>query len=94
LHQLVERTIKLGEGNSVLLIGNKGTGKSKCVETVLKSLEQNYSAEAFHTIKLNGLYHTDDRSALASITKQLQIQEGEEVDKVMKIDTGQFCRKA
>ena len=28
LHDLLERTIKRGEGNSVILMGAKGTGKS------------------------------------------------------------------
>lgn len=73
--QLVEQTILAGEGNSMLLIGSRGSGKTSLVETVLSDLASDHR-EAFYVVRLNGFIHTDDKLALREIWRQL----GREMD--------------
>ncbi|KAI9280173.1 origin recognition complex subunit 4 C-terminus-domain-containing protein [Umbelopsis sp. AD052] len=70
LLHLLEQTVKVGESNSCLLIGNRGSGKSVLVRKVIQSL-RNEHKDNFLTVELNGLIQTDDRSALREITRQL-----------------------
>ncbi|OAX80601.1 hypothetical protein ACJ72_05064 [Emergomyces africanus] len=70
VHQLVEQTVVAGEGNSLLLLGSRGCGKTAVVEAVISSLANNHSDD-FHVVRLNGFIHTDDRIALREIWRQL-----------------------
>ncbi|OJD12152.1 hypothetical protein ACJ73_09402 [Blastomyces percursus] len=70
VHQLVEQTVVAGEGNSLLLLGSRGCGKTAIVEAVISSLANNH-CDDFHVVRLNGFLHTDDRIALREIWRQL-----------------------
>ncbi|KAB2580418.1 ATPase AAA+ type core [Lasiodiplodia theobromae] len=75
VHQLVEQTISAGEGNSMLMIGARGSGKTALVNQVLRELSKDQRQD-FHVIRLNGFFHTDDKLALREIWRQL----GKEMD--------------
>lgn len=75
VHQLVEHTITAGEGNSLLLIGARGSGKTALVNKVLSEVSKD-NAQDFHVIRLNGFIHTDDKIALRETWRQL----GKEMD--------------
>lgn len=70
LHQLVTQTVLAGEGNSMLLIGPRGCGKTALVESVLSDLAFEHKDD-FITIRLSGFIHTDDKLALREIWRQL-----------------------
>lgn len=70
VHQLVEQTVLAGEGNSMLIIGSRGSGKTTLVETAISELASDHSDE-FHVVRLNGFIHTDDKLALREIWRQL-----------------------
>ncbi|KAL0944407.1 origin recognition complex subunit 4 [Colletotrichum truncatum] len=74
-HQLVEQTVLAGEGNSMLVIGARGCGKTTLVEGIIADLSLQHKSE-FHTVRLNGFIHTDDKLALKEIWRQL----GKEMD--------------
>ncbi|KAI0970638.1 origin recognition complex subunit 4 C-terminus-domain-containing protein [Xylaria arbuscula] len=69
-YQLVEQTVLAGEGNSMMVIGGRGCGKTTMIEEVLSTLRTEH-AEEFHVIRLNGFIHTDDKLALKEIWRQL-----------------------
>ncbi|KAJ5105593.1 hypothetical protein NUU61_002940 [Penicillium alfredii] len=69
-HHLVEQTVTSGEGNSMLLLGSRGCGKSAIVETIISSLAREHGND-FHVVRLNGFLHTDDRLALREMWRQL-----------------------
>ncbi|SPN97555.1 related to origin recognition complex subunit 4 [Cephalotrichum gorgonifer] len=73
--QLVERTIADGEGNSMLLVGGRGSGKTALIEKVVAKMSEAHSGD-FLVIRLNGFIHTDDKLALKDIWRQL----GKEMD--------------
>ena len=75
IHQLLAQTVLAGEGNSMLLIGPRGTGKSALVEQAISDLSKDHSTD-FHVVRLNGFVHTDDKIALKEIWRQL----GREMD--------------
>jgi origin recognition complex subunit 4 len=70
VHQLVESTVSVGEGNSMLLLGSRGCGKTAIVESIISSLAKEHRNE-FHVVRLNGFLHTDDRLALREMWRQL-----------------------
>lgn len=70
VHQLVEHTVTAGEGNSLLLIGARGSGKTALVSKVLSEVSKD-NAQDYHVIRLNGFIHTDDKIALREIWRQL-----------------------
>lgn len=70
LHQLVKQTVLAGEGNSVMIIGSRGTAKTTMVETVIADMASDHR-DVFHVIRLNGFIHTDDKLALREIWRQL-----------------------
>ncbi|KIN08212.1 hypothetical protein OIDMADRAFT_100073 [Oidiodendron maius Zn] len=70
VHQVVEQTVLAGEGNSMLVIGARGTGKTTLVESVIRDISSEHR-EKFHVIRLNGFIHTDDKIALREIWRQL-----------------------
>ncbi len=73
--QLVEQTVLAGEGNSMLIIGSRGSGKTNLVETMLSKLAFDHRDD-FHVVRLSGFIHTDDKLALREIWRQL----GREMD--------------
>ncbi|KAM3085221.1 origin recognition complex subunit 4 [Clarireedia jacksonii] len=75
VQQLVEQTVLAGEGNSMLIIGARGSGKTTLVETAISDVAKD-QRENFHVVRLNGFVHTDDRLALREIWRQL----GREMD--------------
>lgn len=70
VHQLLEQTVLAGEGNSMLVIGSRGTGKTTLVETAISELAVSHQDE-FHVVRLNGFIQTDDKLALREIWRQL-----------------------
>lgn len=70
VHQLVEHTVLAGEGNSMLITGPRGSGKTTLVETAISELASDHRDE-FHVVRLNGFVHTDDKLALREIWRQL-----------------------
>ena len=75
VHQLVEHTITAGEGNSMLVIGARGSGKTALVNKVLSEVSKENGGQ-YHVVRLNGFVHTDDKIALRDIWRQL----GKEMD--------------
>ncbi|KAK8119454.1 origin recognition complex subunit 4 [Apiospora kogelbergensis] len=69
-YQLVEQTVLAGEGNSMMIIGARGSGKTLLVETIVADLAAE-NTESFHVIRLSGFIHTDDKLALKEIWRQL-----------------------
>ena len=70
VNHLIEQTVTVGEGNSMLLLGSRGCGKTAMVESIISSLGKEHSNE-FHVVRLNGFLHTDDRLALREMWRQL-----------------------
>ncbi|UPK96031.1 hypothetical protein LCI18_006966 [Fusarium solani-melongenae] len=70
VYQLVEQTVVAGEGNSMLLIGARGCGKTTLLEKVIADIAQEHKND-FHVVRLNGFIHTDDKLALKEIWRQL-----------------------
>ena len=83
IHHLIDQTVTAGEGNSMLMLGSRGSGKTTILETALSSLAQEH-ANDFHVVRLNGFLHTDDRLALREIWRQLghEMNTEEEAGKV------------
>ncbi|KAL5433664.1 hypothetical protein PMIN07_008663 [Paraphaeosphaeria minitans] len=70
VHQLIEHTVTAGEGNSMLLIGARGSGKTSLVNKALSEVSKDNS-QLYHVIRLNGFIHTDDKIAVRDIWRQL-----------------------
>ncbi|KAL0091846.1 origin recognition complex subunit 4 C-terminus-domain-containing protein [Phycomyces blakesleeanus] len=75
LYQLLHQTTTTGESNSCLLIGNRGTGKSMLVRSVLDDLAKLQDDPNFCVVRLNGMTATTDRLALNEIARQLATQQ-------------------
>ncbi|KAH6610560.1 hypothetical protein Trco_000580 [Trichoderma cornu-damae] len=69
-HQLIEQTVAAGEGNSMLLIGPRGCGKTTMINNIVKDMSREHGQD-FHVVRLNGFIHTDDKLALKEIWRQL-----------------------
>ncbi|XP_033336285.1 origin recognition complex subunit 4 [Megalopta genalis] len=73
--ELLKRTVDMGESNSALLIGPRGSGKTTLINSVLKELSSIKSfKENALIVNLHGLVHTDDRLALKDATRQMQLE--------------------
>ncbi|KAI1081609.1 origin recognition complex subunit 4 C-terminus-domain-containing protein [Whalleya microplaca] len=81
--QLVEQTVLAGEGNSMMVIGARGCGKTTMVEEIILKLRVEHE-EDFHVVRLNGFIHTDDKLALKEIWRQLGKEMNIEDDLVNK----------
>ncbi|MCJ1478244.1 hypothetical protein MMC13_006921 [Lambiella insularis] len=89
VRQVVQQTIVAGEGNSMLVIGARGSGKTTLVDNVLSQLQwtdDRDCREDFYVVRLNGFVHTDDRLALKEIWRQLGSQ--------MKVDDEAITAKS
>ena len=100
VHQMVKQSVVAGEGNSLLIIGARGTGKSRVslcllivmsgakhdqlVESVIGDLSQEHEAD-FHVVRLSGFIHTDDKLALKDIWRQLGREMEVEDDDMVKV---------
>ncbi|KAL1902623.1 origin recognition complex subunit 4 [Sporothrix stenoceras] len=82
-YQVVKQTVVAGEGNSMMVIGARGTGKTTMVESILGDLATEHGG-AFHVVRLNGFIHTDDKLALREIWRQLGKEMAVEDDVVNK----------
>ncbi|KAH8145166.1 uncharacterized protein LAJ45_10830 [Morchella importuna] len=70
VRNLLEQTVTAGEGNSMLIIGARGSGKTTLVESAIADLKLQHPHD-FHTVRLTGFHQTDDRLALREILRQL-----------------------
>lgn len=77
VHQLIEQTVTAGEGNSMLVIGARGSGKTALLNKVMSEVSKDNGGE-YHVVRLNGFIHTDDKIALREIWRQM----GKEMDLV------------
>ncbi|KAJ1333444.1 origin recognition complex subunit 4 [Microdochium nivale] len=82
-YQLMEQTVLAGEGNSMLVIGARGCGKTTLVETIISDLTLEHATQ-FHVVRLNGFIHTDDKLALRDIWRQLGREMSLDEDEVNK----------
>ncbi|KAK2577230.1 hypothetical protein KPH14_003376 [Odynerus spinipes] len=73
--ELLKRTVEMGESNSALLIGPRGSGKTTLINSVLVELAtlKSFKNNAL-IVNLHGLVHTDDRIALKDATRQMQLE--------------------
>ncbi|XP_043599414.1 origin recognition complex subunit 4 [Bombus pyrosoma] len=73
--ELLKRTVDMGESNSALLIGPRGSGKTTLINSILKELSyvKSFKENAL-IVNLHGLVHTDDRLALKDATRQMQLE--------------------
>ncbi|WFD32542.1 origin recognition complex subunit 4 [Malassezia sp. CBS 17886] len=75
LYSLVQSTVQSQEGNSCLLVGAHGSGKSLLVQSVLREIERETPQHARpYVVGLSALLHTTDRQCLAAMAKQLMAQ--------------------
>jgi origin recognition complex subunit 4 len=70
VHQVVEQTVLAGEGNSMLVIGARSSGKTSLVDSVIDDISAEHR-DKFHVVRLNGFMHTDDKLALRDTWRQL-----------------------
>lgn len=83
VHQVVEQTITAGEGNSMVVIGARGSGKTTLVENVVSDLSLRHKDD-YHVVRLNGFIYTDDKLALREIWRQLNREMEVEDSSMMK----------
>ena len=70
LTNLLRQTITAGEGNSMLILGPRGSGKSTLVQHAINKVASEHQ-DAFLVIKLSGFVCADDKIALRDIWRQL-----------------------
>lgn len=70
VNTVISQTITVGESNSMLLIGARGSGKTALVNRILHE-QADERPDDFHVVRLNGFVHTDDKIALREIWRQL-----------------------
>ena len=73
LFSLLEGTVARSEGNSVLLIGPRGAGKTWLLEKAFQKIDSTFKGR-YIRVQLNGSIHTDDGLALKEIAAALQIE--------------------
>ncbi|KAH6568130.1 hypothetical protein BASA62_005677 [Batrachochytrium salamandrivorans] len=75
IFHLINKTVESCQSNSILLVGGRGSGKSKVVKTALSRLAEKFpsigSSKPYFVINLSGLVHVNDKRALHCIVKQL-----------------------
>ncbi|KAJ6689618.1 hypothetical protein OIU85_005976 [Salix viminalis] len=67
---IISSSITEACNNSILLLGPRGSGKVAVLELVLSDLLEEYP-DTITVIRLNGLLHSEDNSALKEIARQL-----------------------
>lgn len=75
LTNMLTASMTRGESNSTLIIGTRGAGKTALVNAALDSAASMEVAIArgFKIVRLNGLIHSEDITALKEIARQIQI---------------------
>ncbi|KAK0468397.1 origin recognition complex subunit 4 C-terminus-domain-containing protein [Desarmillaria tabescens] len=74
LDELLRGTVERGEGNSCLLLGPRGTGKTMMLEHALSKVSSGDSPPII--IRLSGWLQQNDRLAMREIARQLREQTG------------------
>lgn len=80
---MLTASIVRGESNSALIIGGRGAGKTTLVESALATAAEaeGASARGHRVVRLNGLAHADDSTALREFARQIQVElAGDDVD--------------
>ena len=70
LLNMLEDTVSGGQNNSVLMVGNRGSGKTLILDSALKMLEDRHPGKVV-TVYLNGLLHADERIGMQKVAAQL-----------------------
>ncbi|KAJ2082462.1 origin recognition complex subunit 4 [Coemansia sp. RSA 988] len=65
---VVRQTVESGEGNSVVVVGPRGSGKTAVVRQALEAAGR---SGKHHVVRLSGFVHTSDGVALRDIARQL-----------------------
>ncbi|KAJ3214545.1 hypothetical protein HDU67_001515 [Dinochytrium kinnereticum] len=79
LAEVLEEVTQFPKSKSVLVIGERGSGKShiinddKHVKKIMTELRTRTNPRTFHEIWLRGLYHADPRIAFKDMALQLQL---------------------
>ncbi|KAJ2443164.1 origin recognition complex subunit 4 [Coemansia sp. RSA 2440] len=73
IYALLSQTALNNEGNSALILGPRGSGKTSLVQRALSMLSHTNTNKAYHIVHLNGFVHTTDHIALRDIARQLLI---------------------
>ncbi|CAH8522168.1 unnamed protein product [Schistosoma turkestanicum] len=72
LQNIITSTVLKGESSSILIIGRRGVGKHHLIKEAIKKAKENPNiGSGISEVYLNGLIHTDDRSSMKSLAKQL-----------------------
>ncbi|KAH8872160.1 Origin recognition complex subunit 4 [Schistosoma japonicum] len=72
LQNIITSSVLKGESSSILVIGRRGVGKHHLLREAIKKAKENSDVNSgLSEVYLNGLVHTDDRSAMKSLAKQL-----------------------
>lgn len=71
VRNMLNRTIREGEGNCLLLVGERGIGKTAVIDRSLEVLGKAYGKDGFLVVRLSGLVQRDDKSALKEVARQL-----------------------
>lgn len=69
LYSIMENTVNDFEGNSTLLVGPRGSGKTTLINKCIDKLTSKYD-DSFVTIRLSSFIHADDASAIREIAAQ------------------------
>ena len=86
VHSVLNATVTAGEGNSILILGARGSGKTNLIETALANISREH-ADDFHVVRLNGFQQTDDKIALREIWRQLGREMQVEEDEVNQVSS-------
>lgn len=70
LLNILEDTVSGGQNNSVLMVGNRGSGKSLVLNSALKLLAGRHPGKVV-AVHLSGLLHADERIGMQKIAAQL-----------------------
>ncbi|KAH7297782.1 hypothetical protein KP509_25G012200 [Ceratopteris richardii] len=73
IYELFSETVRNGCNNSILLLGPRGCGKTMVLNKVIAEVQEEYP-ERLCFVRLSGLLHADDYSALREIARQLCIE--------------------
>lgn len=73
LSEMLRQCVLHGESNSAILIGPQGSGKTKLINAAISSLDKE-SDGTYFCVNLSGIVHTDDKSALQEMARQLELE--------------------
>ncbi|WWC91913.1 uncharacterized protein L201_006865 [Kwoniella dendrophila CBS 6074] len=79
LVNLLKGTVERGEGNSALVVGPRGVGKTRTIARALNLLPS-ISKTSPIIVRLSGLAQTNDRLAIREMGRQIAEAEGKKVD--------------